>query len=100
MSLFEDISISVVILSAIFYVSKNYYTFYRNYIKYLYLLIYTFLIFSLGWNLSLINSETDNLVITEWKYLMIVFISFIIILVISFLGKLNHHGNHLVEHEW
>lgn len=57
MSLFEDISISVVILSAIFYVSKNYYTFYRNYIKYLYLLIYTFLIFSLGWNLSLINSE-------------------------------------------
>lgn len=100
MSLFEDISIAVIILGAVFYVSKNYYTFYRNYIKYLYLLIYTFLIFSLGWNLSLINSETDNPVIIEWKYLIIVFLSFIIILVISFLGKLNHHGNHLVEHEW
>lgn len=100
MSLFEDISISAIILSAIFYVSKNYYTFYRNYIKYLYLLIYTFLIFSLGWNLSLTNSDTGSLLIIEWKYLIIVFLSFIIILVISFLGKLNHHGNHLVEHEW
>lgn len=100
MSLFEDISISLIILGAVFYVSKSYYIFYKSYIKYLYLLIYTFLIFSLGWNLSLTNSELSNPMIIEWKYLIIVSLSFIIILVISFLGKLNHHGNHLVEHEW
>lgn len=96
----ELISITIPILTGIFFIAYKEYIIFKNYVNYLYYIMTIFLVFTLGWNSSLFYSGVDNPLIIDWKYLIVVFVSIIIVRVFAYIGKVKHYGNHLVENEW